>query len=76
MDPFTTLQNNMQRDNITREMTGIFRQFMAGNQAEALATIERLENRTQGIAPPVQAIQNFEFQVPEHTLEQIFQRQH
>ena len=76
MDPFTTLQNNMQRDNITREMTGIFRQFMAGNQAEALATIERLENRTQGIAPPVQAIQNFEFQVPEHALEQIFQRQH
>ena len=66
----------MQRDNITREFTGLVRQILQGNDAEALQIVERLENRTQGIAPPVQAIQNFTFQVPENSLEEIFTREH
>jgi len=74
MDPFLTLQNNMQRDNITRDFAEVIRLVLAGNNNATVERLQELENRTNGIAPPVQAIQNFEFRVPENTLEEIFTR--
>jgi hypothetical protein len=76
MDPFATLQNNMQRDNITREITGLITQVLDGNLADARRTVNELNNRVQGIAQPVQEIRDFAFRVPADTFAEVFTRQH
>ncbi len=50
MDPFATLQNNMQRDNITRELTGLAELLLAGNEERVRESIQALNDRVQGVA--------------------------
>jgi hypothetical protein len=74
MDPFTTLQNNMQRDVITQDFTGVLQLILDGQNDRARERVEALNNRADGIAQPVRDIRNFAFMVPEHNLEDIFQQ--
>jgi hypothetical protein len=74
MDPFTTLQNNMQRDVITQDFTGVLQLMLDGHNDRARERVEALNNRADGIAQPVRDIRNFAFTVPEHNLEDIFQQ--
>jgi hypothetical protein len=74
MDPFTTLQNNMQRDVITQDFKRVLQLILDGQNDRARERVEALNNRADGIAQPVRDIRNFTFTVPEHNLEDIFRQ--
>ena len=76
MDPFTAMQHNMQRDLITQEMTGVLTMILEGREDDARNRIRELTNREQGLAQPARDIRNFTFQIPEHSLEEIFRQEH
>jgi hypothetical protein len=72
MDPFITLQNNTTKNNLIREIVELGRLTAAGNAAQITARMQLLENGVNGLQEPVQQVQQFAFQVPEHNLEDIF----
>jgi hypothetical protein len=72
MDPVTTLNKNLLRDDITRDFTELFNLILEGNDEAAREHIQQLANRTHGIPQAVLETRNFTFTVPEHSLEEIF----
>ena len=72
MDPFTTLNNNSLREDITKDFTDLIHLILEGNDEAARERVQQLKNRSHGIPQSVLEVRNFTFTVPEHSLEEIF----
>ena len=68
MDPFTTLNNNSLREDITRDFTDLIHLILEGNDEAARERVQQLKNRSHGIPQSVLEVRNFTFTVPEHSL--------
>ena len=72
MDPFVQFQTNLQREQATADVLALLR--LRDDPAALEAAMNNLQNRMQGIPAPIQNIQNFTFEVPEHSLAEVLAR--
>jgi len=72
MDPFVQFQTNLQREQATADVLALLR--LRDDPVALEAAMNNLQNRMQGIPAPIQNIQNFTFEVPEHSLAEVLAR--